>query len=119
MIHLTYREQLRHPRWQKKAAEVKAAANWRCEDCGSGERQLQAHHSVYLTERYLWEYDASLLMCLCDECHKWRQSREDAFRVSLGHITRFLKPAVLEEEVWEILENVRLRQTQRYAESFS
>lgn len=115
----TYHEQIKHPRWQKRSAEVKAAANWRCEDCGAGDKQLSAHHTAYIPSRLIWEYDATLLMSLCDGCHKLRQSREDAFRVALGEITRFLKPEDLEAEVWELLGNLRLRQTQRMAEAFS
>lgn len=114
-----YHEQLKHPKWQKRAAEVKAAANWTCEDCGSRDKQLTAHHTAYVTRRMAWEYDAALLMCLCMDCHEWRQTREDAFRVALGELTRFLKPSELESEVWGILGDLRLKQTQRMAEAFS
>jgi len=114
----TYHEQLKDPRWQRKSAEVKAASNWRCEDCGTREKQLSAHHTAYVPGRLIWQYDCALLMSLCDDCHVFRQSREDAFRVALGEITRFIKPEDLESEVWAILGALRLRQTQRLAEAF-
>lgn len=116
---MSYWDQLRDPRWQKKSAEVKQAAGWRCEDCGAKDKQLSAHHSAYISGTPVWQYDGSLLMCLCDDCHKWRQSCEDAFRVHLGHITRFLTPTELEQEVWEILDAVVSRRNERMAASFS
>lgn len=77
------------------------------------------HHTAYITGRKAWDYPGELLMCICSECHPIRQSREDAFRVAIGRITRFMKPEHLEEEVWRILDEAAARETQRLAEAFS
>lgn len=116
---LSYKEQLQHPLWQKKAAEVKRRADWKCEDCGRRDRQLHAHHTAYVPGMALWNYDWCLLMCLCDLCHESRQRKEDAFRVGLGQITRILAPEQLDQEVWRILQDVSVRETSRLAEAFS
>lgn len=116
---MTYADKLKDRRWQKKRLEVLHAAGWICEDCGSNEKtQLDVHHTAYVSGRNPWEYDGALLMCLCHECHEWRQAREDAFRVALGETTRFLKRDVLEMEVWDFLRALRLRQTERMASAF-
>jgi hypothetical protein len=108
-----YEEKLKDPRWQKKRLLILQAANWRCEDCGRHDRTLEVHHTVYISKFEPWDYDITTLMCLCWECHEIRQQRENAFRVALGKITRFLPMASLENEVWRILQDVSRRETER------
>lgn len=66
---MNYHEQLRHPLWQRRRLEVLSAAGFVCVRCGSADRQLHAHHKIYLRGRTLWDYADDLLECLCDECH--------------------------------------------------
>lgn len=120
--HLSWTERLRDARWQAKAAEIRDAAGYRCEDCGrqkgDGRFVFEVHHCAYILGAEPWDHPNSLLKCLCPECHEFRQDRENAFRVALGEVTAELKPAQLDEEVWRILQDIRLRETARLAASF-
>lgn len=69
-INLTYSEQLAHPLWQKKKAEVMARDGFKCVRCGSGERTLQVHHKEYKKRRMAWQYDLNDLETLCWQCHR-------------------------------------------------
>lgn len=66
---MTYAEQLKHPKWQKRRLEKMAAADFRCEECESDDATLHIHHRRYIKGRKVWEYSDDLLRCLCDECH--------------------------------------------------
>jgi 5-methylcytosine-specific restriction endonuclease McrA len=114
-----YRQRLANPKWQKLRLEIMQAADFKCEDCGCRDTELQVHHCAYISGKMPWEYDSSLLMCVCDRCHVARQSKEDAIRVSIGKITRFLSPDRLESEAWEIVNEMSHRETSRLASSFS
>ncbi len=81
---LTYHEQLRHPLWDRKRAEVKALQNYLCEECGSGEKQLHVHHSYYQTGLLAWEYPDFAYHCLCADCHEERAHYERLLLLSLG-----------------------------------
>lgn len=77
---MTYSEKLKDPRWQKFAAWVKDRAGWKCELCGSSEKQLHAHHTYYEPGADPWDYDPDDLKCLCFECHNevervWKKVR--------------------------------------------
>jgi len=116
---MTYKEKLRDPRWQRKRLEILNAASWTCEDCRRTGNELHVHHCAYIPSFDPWQYEMDLLMVLCEDCHKRRQEREDAFRVALGRITRFLPMSKLESEVWNLLEQVSLRERQRNCQSFN
>lgn len=92
---LSYSEQLKHPLWQKRSAEVKARAGWKCEECARDYRQLSAHHVHYLLGKMLWEYPDALLICVCDECHKERQLLEQQILTNVATVLRDLKVAEL------------------------
>ena len=76
MSKQSYSEKLRDPRWQKKRLEVMQRADFKREDCGTGERTLNAHHSAYNAGFEPWEYGGSQLRCLCEDCHLPRQEME-------------------------------------------
>jgi 5-methylcytosine-specific restriction endonuclease McrA len=114
-----YSEKLQDPRWQKLRLKIMDAASFRCEDCKAGDKQLEIHHTAYIAGKLPHEYDIALLMCLCADCHKKRQAVEDAIRVSMGKITRFLPLQQVESEAWNMVEQMSLRETERLAESFS
>jgi hypothetical protein len=116
---VTYPERLKDPRWQKLRLMILQSANWRCEDCGCGDKELQVHHCAYMTGKEPWDYPADLLMCVCPACHQWRQQREDALRVSIGKITRFLGRDQLEAEAWRMVGEMAGRETDRMAEAFA
>jgi hypothetical protein len=102
-IHsLSYKEQLAHPLWQKKSAEVKDRAGWQCEDCGSKDKQLSAHHCYYEYGKLLWEYDLDTLLCLCWGCHKTRQKIEKEAKALFAKLLRNQTPDALQELAWSM-----------------
>jgi hypothetical protein len=67
---MTYIELLKDPRWQRKRLEILQRDEWRCRECGSGEKSLQVHHKHYLRGHAPWEYEPDHLLTLCEGCHK-------------------------------------------------
>lgn len=65
----TYYEMLQDPRWQKKRLEVLQAADFKCGDCGAGDRTLHVHHMYYERGKKPWEYPDVALRSLCEDCH--------------------------------------------------
>lgn len=78
---MTYSEQLKSPKWQKRRLQVLEAAGWKCCNCHKEDRQLQVHHGAYLRGVDLWDYPPEMFHVLCDKCHK---------KVS-GHIETFMR----------------------------
>ena len=66
----TYSEKLRDPRWQKKRLEIMQRDSWECQRCGDAETTLNVHHYCYENGKEPWDYDSSLLVTLCEICHK-------------------------------------------------
>jgi 5-methylcytosine-specific restriction endonuclease McrA len=97
----SYSELLRDPRWQKKRLEVLNAANFKCEDCGCADKELQVHHCHYQKGKQPWEHDKDFLMCLCSSCHEVRQIYEDGIRSSVGRLNRFSTSAEVRERMWD------------------
>lgn len=66
---MTYAEQLLHPRWIERRAEI-ISRDWHiCQQCMST-RNLQVHHKHYYNDgRMAWEYPSYELVTLCGECH--------------------------------------------------
>lgn len=70
MRKLSYRDQLLHPKWQRKRLEVMDLAGFKCALCGDGDTTLNVHHRRYVSGRMAWEYDTSEMECLCRPCHQ-------------------------------------------------
>ncbi len=59
-------------RWQKLRLKVMERDNWTCQNCdvsGEGET-LNVHHIYYESGKRPWEYDDSVLITWCEDCHK-------------------------------------------------
>ena len=56
------------PDWDDIRRNVYCAANYRCQNCHTGDRQLHAHHIVPLSLG--GTNSLSNLACLCRDCHK-------------------------------------------------
>ena len=67
---MDFKEQYKHPQWQKKRLEALEDAEFICQRCYSDESQLHVHHKRYVKGRKIWEYDISELEVLCDSCHE-------------------------------------------------
>jgi hypothetical protein len=66
---MTYAEQLKDPRWQKKRLEILERDKWTCIYCNDTETTLHVHHSEY-SKGYAWEAGSYYLRTVCEHCHK-------------------------------------------------
>lgn len=67
---MSYIDDLKHPKWQRKRLEIMARDGWMCTCCKEIDKPLHVHHEVYLSGRKPWEYSNENLKTLCDACHK-------------------------------------------------
>ena len=73
--HGAYGATLFDPRWKARRKEILERDHHRCVICHSAE-SLQVHHRQYHFVKSMnvyknpWEYDDSLLITLCESCHK-------------------------------------------------
>lgn len=68
-IGMDWKEQYRHPNWQRKRLEALEAADYVCQRCFDGEAHLHVHHRHYFKGRKVWEYSLRELEVLCESCH--------------------------------------------------
>lgn len=66
---IPWKDQYKHPLWQKKRLEALEAAEYSCERCYDAENTLHVHHKRYIKGRAIWEYSVSELNVLCESCH--------------------------------------------------
>jgi hypothetical protein len=68
---MTYQEQLKHPKWQKKRLEILERDKFKCSICGDTDVTLHVHHKVsYDNNKKPWEYSDNDYETLCEHCHK-------------------------------------------------
>lgn len=65
---MTYQEQIKHPKWQKKRLEIMQRDNFTCQICGAEDKTLNVHHRLYWNT-HIWEYPNSIFITLCEDCH--------------------------------------------------
>lgn len=77
---MTYKEKLKHPRWQKRRLEILERDEFKCRFCGDTETELQIHHAFYLKKDNPEDYSDDMLFTLCKNCHQDEESlkSEDA-----------------------------------------
>jgi hypothetical protein len=68
-IGMEWKDQYRHPNWQRKRLEALEAADYTCQRCYDTETQLHVHHKRYVKGRLVWEYGLDELDVLCVSCH--------------------------------------------------
>lgn len=73
---MTYKEQFKDPRWQKKRLEILQRDDFACRFCYDSEKTLNVHHLYYVSHREPWCYPNGALVTLCDECHKLEHEAE-------------------------------------------
>lgn len=66
---MSYRDDLRDPRWQRRRLEILQRDEFSCRFCGDDRNELHVHHKRYVAGRKPWEYSDDDLMTLCAECH--------------------------------------------------
>lgn len=67
---LTYADQLKDPRWQRRRLEIMQRDEFRCQVCMATEFTLHVHHKYYTKGRKPWEYEDHELVTLCVHCHE-------------------------------------------------
>lgn len=96
---MTYAEQLKSPKWQKKRLEILNRDNFTCISCGDKDTQLHVHHGAYLSGMKVWEYQNAMLHTLCRDCH---ENVED-FIYEMNASIAIMKP---EEDSFFLLKNI-------------
>jgi hypothetical protein len=84
MKKLTYTEQIKHPRWQRRRLEMLESSGFECEECGDKESTLHVHHRQYVKGRDIWEYGNSELQVLCETCHQHEHDALDGIKELLA-----------------------------------
>ena len=75
-----YSDLLKSPKWQKKRLQIMSRDKFTCKLCGDTETQLHVHHKEYINGNNPWDYDNTLLITLCEDCHQEieKLKKEDA-----------------------------------------
>lgn len=81
---MEFKEQYKHPFWQKRRLEVLETAEFSCTCCGDDETQLHVHHRQYFKGRMIWEYADDELEVLCETCHQDAHQVTDALKTLLS-----------------------------------
>ena len=68
-MSMKYKEDLKDPRWKRKAAQIKARDKNKCTICGS-RVNLHVHHLYYIPKLRAWEYEDEGLKTVCDLHHE-------------------------------------------------
>ena len=83
---VSYAEQLKDPRWQKKRLEVLNDREWMCETCQETTKTLHVHHGYYEKGLMAWEYSNASLQVLCEDCHADVQEQLAILNRATGHM---------------------------------
>jgi hypothetical protein len=67
---VSYSDDLRHPKWQRRRLEILSRAEFRCERCNADDRPLHVHHKRYVEGFQPWDYADEDLIALCEVCHQ-------------------------------------------------
>jgi len=72
---MSYKDDLKDPRWQKKRLEILERDGWKCRGCGDKTTTLHVHHQYYQHGSKPWEYPSCTLITLCEDCHESEPER--------------------------------------------
>ena len=95
---MTYSEQLKDSRWQKKRKEILERDGNKCRECKCTDRKLHVHHGYYKKSTMAWDYDNKYLHTLCDNCHE----NYHYFHDKLMELSGEMLPTVM-EYIYKIL----------------
>jgi len=101
---MTYQEQLKSPKWQKKRLEILTRDNFTCLSCKSTEKQLHVHHGYYEKNKMLWEYENESLYTLCFTCHEVIQMHVSDIKLMIGTIKDVSKMCLISEIVCQLID---------------
>lgn len=108
---MTYAEQLRHPKWQRRRLEIMGRDEFRCTKCLADDKTLNVHHKLYRKGAAPWEYSDEELVTLCEDCHQ-AEHWERIDDVTLARVSRALRlnPWLIEEAIkalWTVSQSNR------------
>jgi hypothetical protein len=105
VIYMTYSEQLKNPKWQKKRLEILEKHDFKCVNCGDAESQLQVHHLFYSRNVNPWDYPDHMYFTLCEKCHKEiHDVTEDLF---IG-ISEYFNKEITNNPILDYLKAIRM-----------
>lgn len=67
---MQYKEQYKHPKWQKKRLEIMERDGFQCQACFSRKKTLTVHHKCFFANTEIWNYDDDCFITLCENCHE-------------------------------------------------
>lgn len=103
---MSYSDDLRDPRWQRKRLEVMQREDFRCQDCKDATTTLNVHHTYYKRGHKPWEYPSASLRCLCERCHAGVTSTVAEMQQIIGDLPLSYQRTVLGfARVWRALAN--------------
>jgi len=83
---IEFKDQYKHPLWQKKRLEILERDDYKCCDCKASDKQLHVHHGYYERDVYLWEYGSDTLWTLCADCHERWGKYKKAMHIMIARI---------------------------------
>ena len=86
VLYMTYAEQLKSPKWQKKRLEILERDKFTCQWCGTQSDQLHVHHYFYFKDCEIWDYEDIYLITVCNDCHEWLHIKGDIIKNLLAHL---------------------------------
>lgn len=102
-MRISYKEQIKSPKWQKRRLEILQRDDFKCQICGDSEKTLNVHHLMYHKDRNIWEYEDFELITLCEDCHEYQHILEE----SIDERVLSLKSRGLSaEEICALLERI-------------
>lgn len=97
---MTYQEQLKSPKWQKKRLEILNRDEFTCQNCGETDSELHVHHLFYLRNIKVYDYPDKFYITLCKGCHEnihnetelvYREIVNHLHELSVHHIDTYIK----------------------------
>ncbi len=85
-MDIPWKDQYKHPLWQKKRLEALEKAEYICQKCYDGESTLHVHHKRYVKGRKIWEYSIGELAVLCEGCHQEMHAEQDMLKEILARL---------------------------------
>ena len=83
---MEWKDQYKHPLWQKKRLEAMEDAEFVCQRCFDGDSTLHVHHRQYFKGRKIWEYEKNELEVLCEPCHEEAHAEIDHLKEIMAAI---------------------------------
>jgi hypothetical protein len=95
---MNYSEQLKSPLWQRKRLKIMERDNFQCKVCESKSKQLTVHHFQYKSNAMAWDYENSMLITLCNDCHKKTHEIQNTFAVDFMRFTPNCMKSMIDNE---------------------